>query len=154
MKVIVTRSIDCSPTQLLEFVMDVERYTIIDDKIGPIFEVDRHGLVCEFTFRPRLPGIPGLGPTTVSRMVLTPGERIDISLAPPPRNRISRRLATFGASFACVPEHGGTRLTRMFSIEFPPPLRWILEPVLRRTLRPDVEYELDGVAATMRSAAS
>jgi hypothetical protein len=75
-------------------------------------------------------------------MRLVPGERIDVQLAPPPRNLISRAAVHFGASFSCTPVPGGTRVTRAISFEFSPAVRWLLEPVVRRRLTASVDREL------------
>lgn len=130
------------PEELLEFVMDIERYTEVDDKIGPIDWARRQNNVTEFKFRSTLPGIPGPTPKVVSRMQLTPGERVDITYAPLPQNKLNHRISTFNASLVCEPVDGGTRVTRTLSIEFMPFLRWLLEPILRRTLPADVEHEI------------
>lgn len=135
-------TIRCSPQAWLEFVMDVERYAEVDDKIGPIKWTRREGNLIQFKFRPRLPGIwlPAL--RIVSQMRLTPGRRIDVRLAPLPRNITSRLASRFRASFSCEPYDGGVRVTRTISFDFNPGVRWFIEPVLRRTLPGSVEREL------------
>ncbi|RZQ61602.1 SRPBCC family protein [Amycolatopsis suaedae] len=143
LSVTVERTIRCTPEELLAFVLDVHRYTEVDDKIGPIDWVRQDGDVTEFRFRSRLPGLPA-GPKVISRMQLTPGERIDIALAPPPRNRLNHKVSTFSASFVCEPVDDGTRLTRTISLGFHPAIRWLVEPILRRRLPPDVEREVEG----------
>lgn len=139
----VVRTIGCTPETYLEFVMDVERYREVDDKIGPIAWVRRQGNLTELKYKPRLPGMSMPEPYTVARMRLTPGERIDIRLAPLPRNLTNRLVSRFAASFACEPAAGGrTRVTRMVSFRFNPLVRWLFEPTLRRTLPGSVEREL------------
>ncbi|RBM17997.1 hypothetical protein DI005_20380 [Prauserella sp. PE36] len=143
-RVTVERTVRCTPEEFLALVMDAERYAQIDDKLGRIDWVRRDGDITQFKFRSRLPGLPGPAPKVVSRMRLTPGERVDIEYAPPPHNRLVRRLSTFAASFVCEPAEDGTKVTRSIEIGFPPALRWLTEPLLRRALRPDVEREIDG----------
>lgn len=135
-------SIRCSPDVWLDFVMDVQRYAGVDDKIGPITWARRAGDLLEFKFTPRLPGLTLPALRIVSQMRLTPGRRIDVQLAPLPRNLISRLVSRFRASFACEPENGGVRVTRAISFSFNPVVRGFVEPVLRRTLPQSVEREL------------
>lgn len=142
--VTVERTIRRSPDDVLAFVLDVAHYAEVDDKIGPIDWVRQDGEVTEFRFRSRLPGLPGPAPKVTSRMRLTPGERIDIAFAPLPANRLSHLLTRFSASFVCTPTTDGTTLARTVDVGFRGPLRWLVEPILRRTLPPDLAHELDG----------
>ncbi|TDD21584.1 SRPBCC family protein [Nonomuraea diastatica] len=136
----VTETIDCSPDDLLSFVMDPEKYAEVDRKIRPVTWVRRSENVCEFGFRPRLAGLPA--PPAVSRMRLTPGHRVDVVLAPPPANRLTRLASDFDASFVCTPHQGGTLLVRTLRFHFRPWIRWIAEPLLRRWLIDDVRDEV------------
>lgn len=135
-------SIRCSPEAWLDFVMDVHRYAGVDDKIGPISWARRTENVLEFKFKPRLPGLSLPTLRIVSQMRLTPGRRIDVQLAPLPRNLTSRLTSRFRASFACEPESGGVRVTRAIRFSFNPVVRGFFEPVLRSTLPQSVEREL------------
>lgn len=143
-RVTVEQTVRCTPDDFLALVMDAERYAQVDDKLGRIDWVRREDDVTEFGFRSRLPGLPGPALKVVSRMVLTPGERVDIAYAPLPQNRLVRRVSTFAASFVCAPVNGGTRVTRTIEFGFVPVIGWLVEPILRRTLRPDVEREVRG----------
>jgi hypothetical protein len=143
-RVMVQREIQCTPDDFLALVMDAERYAEVDAKLGRIDWVRRDGDVVDFQFRSRLPGMVGPEPTVVSRMRLTPGERVDVEYAPPPHNRLVRRISDFSASFVCEPTTDGTRVTRTIEMRFVPPLRWFVEPILRKTLPPDIENEVDG----------
>lgn len=138
----VEQVIDCTPETFLEFAMDVRRYAEVDDKLGRIVWVRREENLTEFKFHPKIPGQNLPEPATVSRMRLTPGRRIDIKLAPLPRNAVNHFVSTFRASFACEPVDGGTRVTRMVSFRFNPLLRWFFEPVMSRALPGSVEREL------------
>jgi hypothetical protein len=151
-RVTVERTVRCRPEEFLALVMDPERYARVDDKLGRIDWVRREGDVTEFRFRSRLPGLPGPAPKVVSRMRLTPGERVDVAYAPPPHNRLVRRVSSFAASFVCTPVDGGTRVARTIAIGFPPLLRPLVEPILRRTLRPDVEREVQGAKDLLERA--
>lgn len=139
---VATRVLSCSAEAFLAFVLDVERYREVDDKIGPIDWVRTEGLVTEFRFRPTLPGLP-FAPKVVSRMRLTPGHRIDIDYSPLPQNRLAHRISTFAAGFECAPEEGGTRVTRTISIGIPRLFRVLEGRLLRRGLQRSIERELD-----------
>jgi hypothetical protein len=141
-RVEIVRIINCRPETFLEFVMDIERYTTVDDKIGRIVSARRENTFTEFCFEPRLPGFPLPQPRVAHEMRLTPWKRIDIGYAPLPQNRLSRRIVGFTSSFACEPDGDRTKVTRMISFDFAPVVRWIFEPVLRRKLRPSIEREL------------
>jgi hypothetical protein len=141
-KVELEETIACSPEAYLDFVMDVERYKEVDDKLGPILWTRRRGDVLEFKFRPKLPGFRLPEPGTISQMRLVPGRRIDVELAPLPHNALGRATSRFRASFACTPVDGGVRVTRMISFDFNPLIRWFFEPRLSRTLPASVEREL------------
>ncbi|MGI8679549.1 MAG: SRPBCC family protein [Jatrophihabitans sp.] len=135
-----TETIDCTPDEFLEFVMDIERYAEVDKKISPILWHRREGDLVEFACRPRLAGLPQ--PKVVQQARLTPGVRIDISLSPLPRNRLAHATAHFTASFECTPIAGGTQVTRTLEFRFTPALRWMLEPLFRRRLPGEVRDEV------------
>jgi hypothetical protein len=139
-----TTVIRCSAAELLEFVMDIEAYTAIDEKIGPIDWARRRGDVADFVFTPRLPGIPIPVPKVLQYAHLTPGKPVDIGFAPPPANRLAHLSSRFHASFVATPMPEGTKFTRTFSLTFGPPLGWLVEPILARTLPADIEGELAG----------
>lgn len=150
----VTRStvIGCRPQQWLDLVLDVHRYRTVDDKIGPIHWVRRDGDLNEFRFRSHLPGVPLPGTTIVSQMRLVPDDHIDVRLAPLPHNPASHAVVRFRARFSCHPAPHGTRVTRMIAFHFHPPLRWLIEPILRRTLPASVERELQLATQPLESS--
>ena len=137
-----SRWLPCDVDSFLAFVLDVHRYREVDDKLGRIDWVRSEGDVTEFRFRPTLPGLPP-APKSVSRMRLTPGERIDIDYAPRPHNRLARLLSDFSASFTCEPDGVGIRVTRRLCLALRPPSRWLLDGYLQRRLQRSVERELD-----------
>jgi hypothetical protein len=145
----VEQTIRCTPEKFLDLVMDPERYATFDRKLAAVGWVKRDGNVTQFEFRSRLPGVPGPAPKVVSQMTLTPGRRVDIQLAPVPANKLNRRISAFSASFVCTPAEGGTAVSRTIEMDFTPVLSWMLEPILRRTLRPDLEQELKGAKALL-----
>lgn len=139
-KVQVTETIGCTCDELLEFVMDIERYAEVDDKIKPILWRRRSHNLLEFACRPKLAGLRQ--PKVVQRVQLTPGERVDIGLAPLPTNRLAHAMADFRASFICRAVDHGTEVTRTLEFRFTPMLRWLLEPLFRRRLDAEVREEI------------
>ncbi|HZN17509.1 MAG TPA: SRPBCC family protein [Micromonosporaceae bacterium] len=135
-----TQFIRASPDAILDFIMDIERYAEIDEKIRPVLWIRREENFTEFAFRPKLAGL--VGPTLVSQERLTPGRRVDISLAPSPHNRLIRAITHYEASFECVPVPGGTEVTRSERFRLRWPLRWIVGPYLHRKMPILVRREL------------
>lgn len=133
-----SETISCTPDEMLEFVMDIERYQEVDTKIRPITWSRRTGNLTEFTCRPKLGGLRIPGPQPLQHVRLTPGTRVEISLAP----SVWTKLASFNASFECTPVNGGTRVDRRLTFTFSPALRWFFEPFLRRRLPAEVRDEL------------
>lgn len=140
----VTETIACTAEEFAHFVMNVEEYAQVDRKVGPIEWVRSSDTTTEFKFRSRLPGVPGPGPKVVSLMQRVSESRIDIGYAPPPQNRVSRRLARFSAHFEWEMVDDGIIVTRSISMGLTPALCWFLEPILRRTLPLDLRQELRG----------
>lgn len=134
-----TDTFRCTPDELLEFVLDIERYAEIDDKIRPVLWVRRDGDELEFACRPKLAGLRT--PKVVQRIRRT-GERAEISLAPRPRNRLTHLMAHFEASFVCARRDDATEVTRTLVFAFKPAVRWLVEPLLRRRLPGEVADEL------------
>ena len=147
---VATAVFDCTAEEYLAFVLDVQRYRAVDDKIGPIDWVRSEGNVTEFRFRPKMPLMPW-SPKVVSRMTLTPGERIDIAYAPTPANRMARALSSFSAFFAVEPCGAGIRVTRSVTIALPAFLRPVERVTLARQLQNSVERELALTPELIRS---
>lgn len=134
--------------EYLSFVLDVERYRQVDDKLGPIDWVRTDGNVTEFRFRPKMPLMPW-SPKVVSRMTLTPGQRIDIEYAPKPHNRLAHLLSSFFAFFSVEPVADGIEVTRSVTISLPALLRPVERVTLGRQLQASVERELDFTPAVL-----
>jgi hypothetical protein len=147
-----TQTIECTPDEFLDLVMDIEQYADVDDKLRPIYWSRRTGNVVEFQFRPKLSGLPIPAPKLVQRVELTPGRRIDVTNAPFPYNKIGNRMSTFTASFVCEPRDGATVVTRTIEMTFPAPIRWLVEPILRRRLQASVDVEIDRAKHRLESA--
>jgi hypothetical protein len=139
-RVEVVETIATTPDELLEFVMDIERYAEVDSKIKPILWSQRDGNRLEFACRPKLAGIRQ--PKVVQFAELTPGRRVEIGLLPVPHNRLANAIAGFHASFECAADRGGTRVTRTLEFTFTPAIRWLMEPLFRRRLLNEVSDEI------------
>src|SRR6185437_274814 len=120
--VVKTETIPCTPSEFLEFVLDID------------------GDVVQFACLPKIAGLRL--PKVVQTMRLTSGERIDIGLDPPPANRLAHAVARFEASVVCRAVPGGTEVTRSLAFRFAPGFRWLLEPLFRRRLPEEVRVEL------------
>lgn len=136
-----TELIATTPEAVLEFIMDVEQYAEVDEKIRPLLWTRRGENFTEFAFRPKLAGL--VGPTLVSQERLVPEHRrVDISLAPAPHNRLIRKLTEYEASFECVPVPGGTEVTRSERFRLRRPFNWLAGPYLKRRMPELVRREL------------
>lgn len=135
-----TQFVHSNPETILEFVMDIERYQEIDEKIRPVIWSARDGNLTEFAFRPRFGGLTG--PVVVAQERLGPGGRVDIVLAPAPFNRLARLITHYEASFECVPVPGGTEVSRSERFGVRWPFRFFLVPFLRRIMPSLVREEL------------
>ncbi|HXT91172.1 MAG TPA: SRPBCC family protein [Trebonia sp.] len=138
--VVRTETILCEPAAFLEFVLDIEGYAKVDDKIVPVLWSRRDGDVVQFACRPKIAGLRL--PKVEQIMRLTPGERIDIALTPLPANRLGHAVARFEASFACRAVPGGTEVVRSLQFRFTPGFRWLLAPLFRRRLPAEVQVEM------------
>ena len=137
----VVETIAVTPEQVLDLVMDIERYAEVDAKIRPVLWARREGHRLEFACRPKLGGVRQ--PKVVQFAELTPGQRVDIGLLPKPHNRLAHAMAHFEASFECVAVTGGTQVTRRLRFTFTPAVRWLMEPLFRRRLLREVHDEIN-----------
>jgi hypothetical protein len=143
LEVVVEETMNCTPDDFLEFVLDVHRYAEVDDKIGTIDWTRRDGDTTEFRFRPVLPGIPGPAPRMVLLVRRVPGDIIEMALSPRPHNRLNHLLIRFESTFECTRVDGGTLVRSVTTMDVTPPARWLVEPILRRHLPGNIRSELD-----------
>ncbi len=127
--------VDASPEEVLELVMDLDRYRAADHKIRRIRWIERDGNIAVVSFWSRFRGL--VVPAT-QRMALTPGDRIDV------RNVESwmDRLVHFEGSFECEPVPGGTRVTHRYLFDFAGALGRVAEPLMRDWLDRDIHQEV------------
>lgn len=55
--VVKTETIPCPPNEFLEFVLDIEGYAKVDDKIAPVLWSRRDGDVVQFACLPKIAGL-------------------------------------------------------------------------------------------------
>jgi hypothetical protein len=129
--------IDGKPEEILDFILDLERYRLADTKIGKIKSFDRQGNTGTVRYRGKMRGLPT--PTDTQTFVLDPGRSLQFrsvdSIWP-------GMLARFEGSFECEPAEGGTRLVHREQFTFRGPGRFLAEPFLRKWLAEDTRQEM------------
>jgi hypothetical protein len=127
------------PAQVLEFVLDVDRYRQADHKIRRVRHLERHGDDVVVAMWTRVRGVPV---AARQRMHLTPGERIDVYNEPSWQDRFTG----FHGEFICQGAPGGTEVTHRYTFTFKGPARAVA-PLLRGWLAHDIEQEVVRLAA-------
>jgi hypothetical protein len=130
------------PGEVLELVMDLERYRAADRKIRRVRWVEREGDMAVACFWARFRGVPVLA---TQRMSLTPGKRIEVRNVPSWQDRIVR----FEGSFECEPEDGGTLVTHRYRFDFRGPFRLVAEPLVRGWMERDIAEEVSRIAEVL-----
>jgi ribosome-associated toxin RatA of RatAB toxin-antitoxin module len=126
------------PDGIIDFVMDLQEYRKVDDKLGTIHWIkpapDGEGVFVRF--RPKLMGMPG--PNTTQRVVVHPGHRIEISGVP----AWTDAFVTFRGYFRCEPTAEGTKVTRGLDFRFRKPMSWLMNGMVTRWLATAIPREL------------
>lgn len=135
-----TVTVAASPREVLEFVLDLERYREADHKIGRIGRVTLEGDSGTAEFAGRIRGIPG--PMSTYPFTLTRWSRLAFGS---PVAGPARALLDFEGSFDCRPADDGTVVTHREAFAFKQPLRLAAEPFLRRWLEQDTVEEMERV---------
>ena len=141
-----TRVVPATSREVLEFVLDLERYRQADAKIGRITRpvvLDEHD-EGRTRYWGRLRGLPPAPDTNIVR--LDRWKELTFTGAP---GQPARLLLDFTGRFACTDVDGGCRLTHGYELTFRRPVRWVYEPLLRGWLQVELEAELDLVAAIL-----
>ncbi|HXH57162.1 SRPBCC family protein [Iamia sp.] len=134
-------TVHSSPSEVFEFVLDLERYRQADHKIGRVGDIDRNGDTGTVQFSGRLRGIPG--PAGTYPFTVT-GSRLAIGS---PTAGAARWFLDFDGTFDCEATDHGTVVTHREAFRFKRPWRWIAVPVLRRWLQADTADEMIRFAA-------
>ena len=129
-------TVAASPTDVLDFVLDLERYRQADHKIGRVGPVKRDGDRGTAVFSGRIKGMPG--PSGTYPFTLTPTSlRFGSPIDGP-----ARWFLNFEGSFDCHETGDGTVVVHREVFDFKPPWSWFVEPFLRRWLERDTADEM------------
>lgn len=148
LKATATRDVEATSRQVLEFVLDLERYRQADTKIGRIskpIELDSNheGSV---RYWGRMRGTPPAPDTNLVK--LDPWRTLTFTGAP---RQPARLILDFTGRFHCVDTDGGCQVTHSYEMNFRRPFRWIYEPLLRTWLQTELDAELDRVVTILGS---
>jgi hypothetical protein len=129
-------TLSASPAEVLEFVLDLDRYREADHKIGRVGKVQRDGDVGSAEFAGSLRGLPGMMGTYPFRLTPT-----SITFGSPIAGP-ARFVLDFEGSFDCKVTPAGTVVTHREAFDFKPPFRYVAEPLLRDWLQADIAAEM------------
>lgn len=141
-----TRVVPATSRDVLEFVLDLERYRQADTKIGRVSRpivLDENG---EGTTRywGRLRGMPPAPDTNI--VTLHRWHELTFTGAP---RQPARLLLDFTGRFTCADVDEGCRVTHGYEMTFRRPFRWVYEPLLGGWLQAELEAELDRVGTIL-----
>lgn len=145
-----TRLVEATGRDVLEFVLDLERYREADTKIGRVtrpVEIDDDG-VGRVRYWGRMRGAPPAPDTNIVR--LTRWSELTFTGAP---RQPARLVLDFTGRFACTDVDDGCEVTHAYDVRFRRPLRWVYEPMLRSWLQAELDDELDRVQSILGVAA-
>jgi hypothetical protein len=129
-----------SPEEVVEFVMDLERYAQADWKIGWVYAVERHGDRAEVCFRGKMAGLPG--PKTRQLLEVTSEEDGTRRVKVTNLKSWMDHLYRFSGLVEARPVPGGAAVFHVETLMFAAPWRVVLEPLLSRWLARDTEAEV------------
>lgn len=125
-------------SDVLEFVLDPEKYRRADRKIGRIVSVQRDGNEGTVRHSARLRGLPT--PRASLRWRLVPYSKLELRTAP---SVMAKLLGRFEGLFTCEERDHGTVVYHRECFYFTGPIRWLLEPYLRTWLERDTSQEVE-----------
>jgi hypothetical protein len=131
-----TATVSVAPREVVEFVLDLNRYREADRKIGRVGPSHRDGGRGTVQFSGRIRGLPGpsgVYPFTVTESRLRFGS---------PTGGLARWFLDFEGTFDMQETVEGTVVTHREAFEFKRPWRWLAEPLLRRWLVADTTEEM------------
>jgi hypothetical protein len=129
-----TAVVAAGAAEVLDFVLDLDRYRLADHKIRRIRSLERHGDDVVVSMWTRFRGLPV---AATQRMHLSPGERIDVHNEPSWQDRFTR----FHGEFVCVPVEGGTQVTHRYTFTFSVAAR-VMQALLRGWFDRDIHEEV------------
>ena len=133
-----TQLIQRPARDIYEFILDFEKYKQADLKIGTVHSITWHGDQAEIHYRGRFRGLT----TPAVRQIITiqPYRRIDVRSTP---GTFAHFTSRFHGLFTFEDLGGGvTRVFHREELDFRPPLKWLLEPLLRAWLEDDTPQEV------------
>lgn len=132
-----TTTINRPAKDILEFVLDLDRYRQADHKFHRIRYVERENNHGHAKYSARLRGIPT--PTEIQDWTLDPYRRLDFKSRP---SLWPGMIARFEGFFECDETADGTLVRHREAFKFRPPFSWLANPFLRSWLQRDIEAEV------------
>ena len=129
-------TVNVSPSEVFEFVLDLNRYRRADHKIGKVGRIERNGDTGTAQFAGRIRGLPG--PSGVYPYTMTP-TRLQFRS---PISGAARWFLDFEGTFDCEETPQGTAVVHREAFMFKRPWKWLAEPFLRRWLEADTAEEM------------
>jgi len=134
------------PREVMEFVLDVERYRQADHKIGRVHWIRGDGNTGEVRHGGRFVGIPA--PAVTLGFELTPFSRLDFKGVSTPWP-----LRGFDGFFSCEKTMEGTRVTHRECLIFGPVMGRILKPLIAPWLSGDTPAEVKRIKSILEGEA-
>ena len=131
-----TTTVSVPPSEVFDFVLDLNRYRQADHKIGRVGATHRTGDTGTVRFSGRIRGLPGPAGTYPFKLSAS---RLQFGS---PVAGAARWFPDFEGTFDCQETENGTVVTHREVFEFKRPWRWLAEPVLRRWLETDTDAEM------------
>jgi hypothetical protein len=137
-----------SAKDVLEFVLDLERYKQADTKITKILQApdlgDGDSGVAKY--RGKLMGFPTSADTTDVK--LERWRSLTFSSVP---SKWPGMIASFEGSFTCEEVAEGTRVVHRETMNFKAPGKWLAEPIVRRWFHREMDKEMQRLKALLES---
>ncbi|HYD10896.1 MAG TPA: SRPBCC family protein [Acidimicrobiales bacterium] len=142
-----TVTIGCSARDVIELVLDLERYKTVDHKIGKVSSFSRDGDRGTVHFAGKLRGLPT--PRDRQTFEVTDGRHLTFRSIP---SRWPGWAARFEGSFACDEQTDGTTVvTHRECFHFNPAIGWLVRPILGRWLAADTPLEMARMKAALEA---
>jgi hypothetical protein len=141
-----TATVQCSAQDVIDFVLDVERYRHVDHKIGRVLKTETLDGDHIVIFNTSMRGLPA---RARQRMHVIGTERIEVSPMPSWQDN----LMTFRGLFELTPVADGVQVRHAYHFDFKPPMRWIVEPYIRGWLAQGIEDEVQDLKLALEQQA-
>ena len=138
--------VTCTSRDVLELVLDLDRYRQADTKIGRVIRpvvLDQHGHGST-RYWGHMRGLPPAPDTNLVK--LTPWTELTFTGAP---HQPGRLVVDFQGTFRCEPTDAGCRVTHRYELSFHRPWRWIYGAGLQDWLQREVIDEMARLAALL-----